>query len=574
MQLHYRTKLLGAIAALLLFASCSKSNKQGKMVPKDAGFVLEMDGKSLSQKINMQELKQSDWYKQVVTEFKSDSMQSDFMKKIQDNTLVSGVDSLSDFIFFGDNSSLDGMKLVVEGGLKDAKAFESYLKMVYPEGSVSKNGDISVVAIKDKAVITWNNEKFAFGLITPSMNGMNSMGKNYGMGDNKDSANSTKLITYCKNLYSLKDDSSLAKDEKFSDLMNTDGDIHAWVNIEKLMGASIPMGALSMMKMDAFTQGAISTYTASFDKGKITIKSKGYSGKELSELYKKYSGGSINTDMLKNIPSQNVVGVFAFHFKPEGLKELIKLTGLDGFANLFLSREGMTTDDFIKANKGDIMLSVSDLAMKKDSFSYTGSDGIMHTTYSENPDSKFIFSAAIDDKDAFNKLVNVVKGQAGKQDKVYYNSNANYFAIGNDENMISKYLAGAKNDQSFIGKISGNAIGVYVDIQKILKALEPQAAKDSVNKLVWDESVKVWDNITVTGGDYSGGGYNMMMEINLLDKNTNSLMQLFKYSVRMAELEKEKMKKAATDYNFSFPKNDSTASFNDVHTDSVMPKRN
>ena len=129
-----------------------------------------------------------------------------------------------------------------------------------------------------------------------------------------------------------------------------------------------------MLKLDVFFKDNISTYTVSFDNGKIIINQKGYAGKEFSDFLQKYSGGRINTDFLKTIPSQNVIGAGALNFKPEGIKELIKLTGMDGVLNTYTTQVGFTLDDFVKANKGDLMFAVTDLSLKTDSLSMSATD--------------------------------------------------------------------------------------------------------------------------------------------------------------------------------------------------------
>ena len=549
MQPRLPARLFTAFAALLLFASCSKTNKQGKMIPKDAGYVVHINSRSLSEKVNMQELKQTDWYRSAMAEMRSESTVPDFLVKLEEYNQPSGIDTLADYIFFGENKMELGMKFVVEGSIKDSKVFEGFLKTIYPAGNISKEGDISVMPVKDRAVITWNNERFVAGIQSPSYSDIYTMDRDRGKMNANDStgtdntaANIPELTAYCKKMYALKDDDNLSKDKKFTELMNTEGDLHFWVNSEKLLGGSLPMGVLSMIKMDKFLEGNVSTLTVNFDKGRVSIKSKGYMGKELSDLFDKYSGGSINTDMLKSIPSKDVAGVFAFHFKPEGLRELVKLSGMDGIADLLLIRQGFTIDDFVKANKGDIMISVSDLHMKMDTMTTLSLSGDKQIYPRENPDARVLFSVAINDKDAFNKLIRAGKEQVGGQKNTYYNSNGNYFAIGNDAEMVNKYLEGGKTELPFLNKISGNAIGGYADIQKILKAFESEATKDSLGKRMFDESVKIWDNVSLTGGDYSGGSYNQLFEINLVDKNTNSLKQLISYSVTMSELAKEKMK--------------------------------
>ena len=259
--------------------------------------------------------------------------------------------------------------------------------------------------------------------------------------------------------------------------------------------------------------------------------------------------------MIKSIPSDNVVGVVAFHFQPEGLKELVKLSGVGPLIDIMLSRQaGFSVDDFVKANKGDLLLVFSDLHMKKDSIRVDDAKGTSAKPFVINkPEVKVLFSAAIGDKDAFSKLMNIGKEMAQGDEEMHYKSNANYFAIGNDANMVDQYIAGGNHNQPFLDKISGNAIGGFADIQKILLATPPDPDKDSATKQMWDLSLKMWDNAVLTGGDYSGGGYNHQFELNLMDKNTNSLRQLFQYAMTMSALEQKKMKQVEAEIKLKFP---------------------
>jgi hypothetical protein len=47
-------------------------------------------------------------------------------------------------------------------------------------------------------------------------------------------------------------------------------------------------------------------------------------GEDLQKIFKKYSGGKINEDMIKRIPGKEVVGMMAFNFKPEAIKEILQ----------------------------------------------------------------------------------------------------------------------------------------------------------------------------------------------------------------------------------------------------------
>ena len=409
-----------------------------------------------------------------------------------------------------------------------------------------KMESINMLTLKDETVVGWNDKKFAYVINTPKLPAnMNSFGDSINM--NTQLVNATQnLSQVCKNLFALKTDSSMAKNDKFSSLLKEEGDVHLWQNNEEMVKSSAQMGMLGMMKLDVFLKGNITTATGSFDNGKIDVKQKFYVSPELTDVLKKYGGGKINTDMIKNIPSQNVNGLLALNFKPEGLKEILKLTGLDGFVNMFLSQEGITMDDFVKANKGDVMFAVTDFTMKRDSFNFKN-EALKDTSYMyDKPDVNFLFSVSIGDKPSFDKLMAAggkLGGDISANAGVHFANNDKIFAIGNSQQYVSSYLAGSNNKFDFIDKISGHPIALFVDIQRLL--LSSSAArplKDSANKIIMDESLKIWQNVYSMGGEYKDDAFVMNSEINLVDKNINSLKQLNGYFDRISKVMIEKRK--------------------------------
>ena len=354
---------LTVCAAALLFSSCSKKNEEGKMIPKNAMFVAHLNTKSLKEKLTWDDIKQTNWYKQAYEVLPVNyHATTDEMKKLFDNPENSGIDLDGGLIFFVEkNAGTDG-EMVLEGRVKNKKDFEQFNKNLDSTATTRTEGDLNMLTLKDKSVVAWNDQHFVYALNAGSARSkFNSMGHT----DNHNNMaplvdKSIALSAVCKNLFSLKSDSSLEKNEKFTDLLSEKGDIHAWVNTEEIMKSSASLGMVGMLKLDVFLKDNISTYTVSFDNGKINVKQKGYAGKEFTDFLKKYSGGNINTDMIKTIPSQNVFGVLAMNFKPEGIKELIKLTGMDGFLNMYTGQMGFNLDDFVKANKGDIALAFTD----------------------------------------------------------------------------------------------------------------------------------------------------------------------------------------------------------------------
>jgi hypothetical protein len=186
-------------------------------------------------------------------------------------------------------------------------------------------------------------------------------------------------------------------------LIKETGDIHYWVNAEQY-GNSLG-GLLSMVKLSVLFEGNAYGTTVNFENGKISLKSKAWYNKELTELMKKYGGEKISEATINRIPSKNVVAAFAFKYQPEGFRDLIKLLGVDGFVNSGFNSIGYSTDEFVKANKGDVLVSVTDFEVKSRPMVLDGATiepKDMPTV--PDPTAKVLFATSVNDKPSFDKL--------------------------------------------------------------------------------------------------------------------------------------------------------------------------
>ena len=531
MQKRFLSLTAAVITAAILFSSCSKNNKQGRYIPAVAGVVFHIDGKSLNEKLSWDEVKQNDLFKKM----SEDSTLPAFAKAVLNDPENSGIDIKADIEIFAVKDSAGGYS-ALEGVVKDEAKFKAFISNARKDAKESTKDGYTYLA-NDKAGIGYNKDRFIAAINLPQLNTMKQPGMNMptdstfgGMAEVKYDRDMNAVTAQ---LFALKEDQSLAKDDKFSELMKTKGDIHFWYNAQYFNYAG-NMGAMAaMVNMDKITQGAISTGTVNFDNGKINVDLKSYGGKELTDLFKKYSGSSIDKAMIKNIPSKDLAGVFAFNFKPEGVKEFLKLMNVDGLANMGLAQLGFNLDDFVKANKGDILFAATDLRK----------DTLKGTT------ATYIFSASIGDKVSFSKLIDAGKkmggtmmGQDGGQ--YGYNTNDKYFAISNNKAAAETYLAAtANNSYSFLDNISGGPFGGYINFQYIMNATMPAPGTDSLEMALHTTSLKMWDNLMISGGDYKDGGITQHWEINLMDKTTNSLKQLNTYAGVMGALHEKKQAK-------------------------------
>ncbi|MEO5650712.1 MAG: DUF4836 family protein [Ginsengibacter sp.] len=537
----FKSALLFCLVAFL-FSSCGKKNEEGKMIPESAVFVAQVNMKSVSEKLSWNEIKETSWYQKAY----SDSSTPQWRKKILDNPATSGIDFNSSLTFFINKSSGSDYYYVVEGKLKSEKDFEQFNKNFDPSQTIKKSGDISILTLKDKNVVGWNDSYFAY-----VMNSATTASEMYSWNDADGNQtgiapddNSEDLATFCAKLFSLKADSSLAKNDKFSNLLKEKGDLHFWQNTEEIMKGIPNMGMLGMLKLDVFFKDNISTFSVSFDKGKIEIDQKGYAGKELTDFMKKNKGSKINTDMIKNIPSQNVFGIFAMNFKPEAIKELIQLTGTDGMVNMYLQQLGFSLDDLSKANNGDLLVALSDFKMKTDSVTDGDDKGnTLNTTGYTKPDVNFIFSMGVKDKPSFQKIINAGKkmsAEMGKDTSLTFALNDKFFAFSNSNSLTTQYLAGNNNKFDFMDKISGQPIAFFLDLHKLLSEVATGKIRNADDKALLDQSLKIWNTVTMAGGDIKEDAFTSKTEVNLIDQNTNSLKQLNHYFDEMFKINEAK----------------------------------
>jgi hypothetical protein len=529
-----RLPLLAAIIAVILF-SCKDKGVEGLAVPKDALLVVHVNTSSLTSKLSWKEIQETDWFKEMASK-QHDSL----AQKIFADPQASGVDTKSDFIYFMKKQGRGGY-MTIEGKLKDAAAFETMLKKMHNGATTEKDGDLKFIKGEDNAVIAWNDKVF-FGMVdAPFFAKMNPMARG-NAGENA-SFPVDSLKQFAKDLFALKSDNSINKDDRFSDLMKESGDVHFWINSEQY-SSTLGGGMLSMMKMGSLFQGNASAMTLNFDDGKISVKSKQYLGEEMQKIFDKSSSNNVSAAVINRIPSGNVIAVFALNVDPAGIREFLKVAGLDGMVNGFLGQLNYSLDELIAAIKGEFVLAVTDLQMKQQAMTVPKEyEQYMNKEHMQNmmttkPDMKMIFATSVNNRPSFEKLVNILKEKMGGETAmVNYKLGDQWFVAGNNAAYNDQFLAGGNHNLPFADKISGHPFGAFIDLQKIFEATKAtmKTAEDSAQ---YNVNSKMWRDVTATGGEYKNGTVTSNMEINLVNQSVNSLKQLNQYGNQMSAAKK------------------------------------
>lgn len=514
--------------ALILFiaTSCKKSvPDQAKYIPKDAMFVLDLDWKSLSDKASKGNINWDSLFRSAATNVDDSDLAT--AKKKLDEFMKSGVDESGNVFFFvkTGGSIMSGQN--TSGGIvvamKDAGMFESYIKKQPGVGEIKKESNYSYVTLDDNLFAGWNKD-----VAVLSGSEMNVTGQNATAPDPK------QLLG---TLFNLKEEEAVASIPAFVDLVKEKGDMLFFSNSSGALN-SVPL--LGMTKIADLFKDSYGAGIINFEDGKVSATFKSYSGKDLSDIWKKYAGPTVDMSMVNQYPSP-IEGYAAFSFNPQIITEIIKYGGFESTVNEFLGKEGFTADDLIKVFKGDFAIVFSDIAITEKETEY---EGVKFK--SKQPTAKLIFNAKIGDKAAYDKIVKklVEEGLMVEKNGQYVpndpgfdfamNMDGKNLIIATDSVLLQQYLAGKGNatvPASAADQSKGKAFAFYVDINKILAAMPA----DSANKVAMEASKATFKDMLASSENYNGKYVAANFELNTTPASENSLVTLVKYFSAVAK---------------------------------------
>lgn len=534
MKMKSKIVLLLSLCAVLVFTACNRGGKTGLLVPKDAGLVVHIDLSSLSSKLSWKEIQQTSWYAEA--QKKADDS---LAKKLLADPASSGIDTEGSLVMFMKRTGNSGY-VAVEGKLKDVEKFKkTILDGSQGKAAIEKDGDLSFAKMEgnNDATLYFNDKLFVF---VADASDTKKVGGNQSFPQLGESKKYTldSLKYFAKSTFSLKGKDLLDSDKRFADLITDKADAHFWLNSGNLYGGMLA-GPLAMMKLGDVLQDNISMGKANFENGKIVADGKTIYNEKLASLFTKYAGKEVSSDVLGKLPDQNVLAAFAMNYNPEGIKEFLKLLGVDGMANAAMAQFGYSVDEFIKANAGELAFALTDFSISKRPTSMTIGEGQVINYDEEKTEMKFVFGTSVKDKAAFQKLIDLIGQNVKDKMPVAADSAGNqlknklqdkWFAFGTSDAEVDAFLAGNKKP-AYTEVFKGHNGGGFVDLQKFIM----QAAasnKDTASKKAFDISSAFWKNINAFW-DVKGGTATSHFEINLQDASTNSLQQLNKYLDQM-----------------------------------------
>jgi hypothetical protein len=527
------------VCMLFLFSSCSKPSENSRYISKDAIGVLSINTPELFKKVAWSALSGSPIFKDITGKAGGDSASFDLEK--------TGVDIATIFAYALPDQRLAGKsRFMVIIPLKDATKFQAFVKEKFPKAKMETKGELTFAVLNENVTIGWD-KKTAIAAAAMPKTEWSDDGQPLPVADN-----TTILTEEIQKTFALKEDQSLAKNSKFTDLQKAGHDIGFWLNYEA-MANSMPQeqigsaGAIfaSQKKLlkDAFIAGGVD-----FEKGKVNGDATYYFNPTVKAIADAMESKSVNNDLLKRVPGTQMNVMMSYHFNPQGIKALVDTMGVGPLANTALKEFNLTLDDILNAFTGDFLLAVTDFAVTTESKSYTMNGNSVNYT-SPVPTFKASLSFKIKDKAAFDKIMQIAvtnqmlttsaPGVYNLSSFATLASNGEYAAISNDAAVASAFLVSPGNANFNVpGEVKNNPYGFFADIKNSIKSVPLDLLYGKEDTAVFHDARNLLESISAHGGKVKGDKSDFHFEINFQNKEENSLMQIINFSKKVAEAEK------------------------------------
>ncbi|UYQ92923.1 DUF4836 family protein [Chitinophaga horti] len=516
-------------AFVVLMSSCSKVPTQSKHIPKEAAFVLSIDGKQLHDKLVASGITMDKLFESIQGGDTTSEVAKG-MKEIEN----SGID-LKSQVFIAMTPATGGkMTFNFVGKLDDAAKFEAFLKKNKSTVEIKAEGSDFKYAAIDEAVVGWNKDVIIGVAIQGSY------------GDESTSAAKVEVAR----LFKLKESESANSIDGFKKLMKEKADMSMFANIGALYGMEQSGAAAMMMgSLKKLYEGAYYTATANFENGKIEASMKTYPSEALAKIMKKYDWDGVDLSMLEKYPSANINGFALVNFDLRMIADIVKEAGMDGLVNMGLAQSGLTLDDILKAFKGEIVAVASDFKNVKKVSEWD-------STYTYNSQEvKWLFALKVGEKAAFDKVMGsqfgqqmftkqgdkyILKEEMAAMSKVAVSIDSKDIIVASDAALQAEYVAGkgkATVPAEVLSEAKGNPGAFWVDLEKILAS----APLDEIGAPEVETELKsLFKDIRIISAKPNGGVSTSTFVLNFKNKEQNSLAQLINFGTKAAKVIKEK----------------------------------
>lgn len=562
-----------AAALLIVFASCNKTPQHARYIPKNAMVVVGLNTKGLSKKLAWNAIIGS----KLLDEMKA-KMSADKTGAAED-LANAGIDVLSTtYFYFNPSVSENEYKYVTAVvPLSNAKQWESYLQKNFKGISFKQKDKHTEALVTDEIYAAWNSEVAIVRktFVTPAYK--SEVDETYEHGDTivdvtkidvqEQKPDPSRMEADMQTAFTIQKDNEITADKRFTKLQMEGDDISFWMNYDVFMNrfGSMASGMPSGLALgnNLWKEAAVAA-GLNFDKGKISADTKYYVSEELNELYSKFGSKDPDKDMMNRLPTQNLAMLFSANISPDGIKATMEKMGVTGLMNLALGESGMNVDDLFKAFTGDMAMSITDFKTFETTTAIPnineGSEETSHSYRHSDVSMNYVFVLKTNDGKQIDKMVNYVKNQNGLQeldantyqftgkDSLFVMRDAKYLLFTNNLNTGKNYLSGTYTNASKPAQVKemyGHPTAFFMDIQTMLNGIN--TATTSKEQALLQEAKNMFGDITMKGGDHKKEYFSYSGNMNLVNKDENSLLQLLNFTYKMQQINEQEKAPSTSD---------------------------
>ena len=429
---------------LLILASCSTEKSNLTATPKDAGFIMVVDGKALKEKGNINSISESKVYKKVIAEISDDEM-ADFkqFEYLFKDTEESGIAINEEFIMF--MKMVEGTPMIGFNFQVIDKAKVDALFTIVTEKEegleVLKSEDISYI-VNDEAIIAWNEAQ----LLVLAQQEMAP----------------EALLNSAKTLLNQSASESISSNSTYGDFYAKRKDVSFWFNYDLFLDNMPPAQQMMITSQLPFSMKGTFFYGyISFEKGQVVAEYESIMNDEMKAFIKDYQfiNDDFDTDVLKFIPKNSYANAEIslnlydyYNMFLDMYKE--KQVDTDVYTKQVEQELGVTVDDLLKSFSGEMAISLHGINMKETTgmsfeIDETGEYKMVNKTEMK---PELLYSAVIKyNNDMVWDILETKAGEMGlvKQDGYYSISQAdvymgyvdNTLLVTNDLELIKKNMA-------------------------------------------------------------------------------------------------------------------------------------
>jgi len=540
--------------APVFFTACNGIPDHARYIPKEAVGVVGINLRALSKKIAWNVITGSKLFKEMQARIPEKNTK-DAMNSIE----KSGIDfSNTLYVYIKTDTRMKGNSRVTGlVPLSDASRWEAYVKQVFPQAEIKQHGDRKEALLGRDMYVGWTRNLM---IIINTMSVSTDNADEPGGANNGLNISSTMgqadVSAEMENAFSVTKENSIVDNNHFKGLELEGHDITFWLNYDQLMtqymsgNMAEKMGVTlsnTLWKDAAFTSGF------DFKKGKITGDMHYYMSADMKDAGTELGATNADKDMIERLPNQNMDMLLALHISPKGIKAVLDKTGLLGLANVGLSTQGMNVDTVLDAFTGDMAIIMNDFALHTESItdSFMG-QAVIHQN--QKPAGSITYVLKINKKQNFEKLFQLAKDNGLQQmggsyivpiddkDSVYIMMNGEYAVASNKFANANGFLQGSfksqKMPEATAAEILGHPWALYFDMQQFLKNIDAGISHSAHDSTMIMESKKLLNNISFTGGAFKENAFEYHLDINFMNTEENSIIELMDFGMKMNDADK------------------------------------